>query len=67
MSRLVVMRDADDGDKSEVIIGDGDGAVIVRVVFAQNGRARLLIEAPVDVRVDRMEIRRDKDKRGTIK
>lgn len=42
-----------------VVIGDD---VVVRVVFAAGGKARLAITAPEHVRVDRSEVRASKDR-----
>ena len=50
---LVITRKVD-----EAIVIDGDIRVIVTQIDTRQGKVRLAIEAPIEVRVDREEIHR---------
>ncbi len=54
LSRLVLTRSKD----QSILIGDD---IIVTVVGVAGGQVRLGIDAPKEIKVDREEVRRDKD------
>ena len=55
-STLVLGRVTQQG-KDTVVIGEGDSQVTVRVSAARRGCVTLAINAPINVRIDREEVR----------
>lgn len=45
----------------KIVIGTGPDAIVITLVSHDNGRARIGIDAPKHVQIDRAEVREQKD------